>query len=266
MSLLVVIVNYQLADYIERLLRQRPFDHDVRILLVDNDSQPDQMREVAEAYGTELLLLDRNYGFAGAVNRAVESVPRHREVLLLNPDVSLTPAALARLRQVRTERELTGVTPLLCHSDGTIQVGTAGGHASLGAFMGYFLFVSYLFPRVRGVFYTRRQLRDPPAAAWLCMACLLLEGDAFQRFGPVPETELAYAEDVAWGVAASRKGARFAVVTDLEVTHEQGAAGAAFLWRDAVARLAVMENGRWAGGLAVASMTAGLGVRAVLRR
>jgi N-acetylglucosaminyl-diphospho-decaprenol L-rhamnosyltransferase len=264
--LLVVIVNYRLADYIERLLRRCPFDADVRVLLVDNDSQPDEIRRIAEAFGADLLLLDRNYGFAGAVNRAMASVPSHREILLLNPDVSLTPAALARLRQLRAERGLTGITPLLRDSDGTIQVGTAGGSAGVGAFAAYFLFLSHLFPRLGGVFYTRRQLRSALAPAWLCMACLLLDGAAFERFGPVPEKELAYAEDVAWGLAASRMGARFAVATDVAVTHEQGAAGGAALWRDAVARLAVMENGRWAGGLAVACMTAGLWLRGVIRR
>lgn len=261
----MVIVNFRLADHIDALLRRCPFGRDARVLLVDNSSQPERLRSVADAHGADLLLLDRNYGFAVAVNRAVASAPGHAEMLLLNPDVRLTPGALSALREARAVGGLTGVSPLLRNVDGTIQVGTAGGRLGVGAFAGYFLFLSNLFPRLPGVFFTRSQLRAGLRPAWLCMACLLLDGDAFRRFGPIPELELVYAEDIAWGVAASRAGAHFAVAPEVEVVHEQGAAGAGVLWRDAVARLSLRENGPWGGRMAAACMTLGLAVRSKTR-
>jgi GT2 family glycosyltransferase len=263
-SLLVVIVNYRLADHTERLLQRRPFGS-ARVALVDNGSEPERLESVAASHGAELLLLDRNYGFAGAVNEAVRRCADHDQILLLNPDVELTPDALAALRTALVSGRLTGVSPLLHGTDGRVQVGTAGGPVTLSGFATYFLFLAHLIPTRRGIFYTRRQLRSGLTPAWLCMACLLLDGDAFRRFGAVPEYELAYAEDVAWGIAASAAGARFAVLPEVGVVHEQGAAGASSMWRAALARLAVRENGRWAGWLAVACMRVGLAVRAVAR-
>lgn len=262
--LLVVIVNYRLADKIEDLLRRCPFDG-ARVVLVDNGSQPERLQAIAREQRSDLMLLDRNYGFAAAVNRAVASVPEHDAVLLLNPDVDLTPAVLAALWEGMAGRELTGVSPLLRNQDGTVQVGTAGGRANATAFVAYFLGISHILPRLGGVFYTRKQLRSGVPPSWLCMACLLLDGRAFRTFGPIPEQELAYAEDLAWGVAATRAGARFAVLPGVEVVHEQGAAGGGFLWREALVRLARRENGQWGGRVAVASVTVGLAVRSSAR-
>ncbi len=261
---LVVIVNYRLADHIERLLHRCSFDG-ARVVLVDNGSQPERLQAIADEHGTELLLLDRNYGFAAAVNRAVASLPQHDAVLLLNPDVDLTPAVIAALWERMADRQLTGVSPLLRNQDGTVQVGTAGGPASVGAFAAYFLGISHILPRLRGVFYTRKQLRAGLPPSWLCMACLLVDGHAFATFGPIPEQELVYGEDLAWGVAASRAGARFALLTEVEVAHEQGAAGGGLQWRQALVRLAHRENGQLGGRVAVACVTVGLAARTSVR-
>jgi GT2 family glycosyltransferase len=261
---LVLIVNYRLADHIERLLASACLvPH--RVLLVDNASQPERLRQIAGRFGTELLLLDRNYGFAGAVNRALAQATPASTVLLLNPDVHMGSGTLDALRRaLADDRGLTGVTPLLLNGDGSRQVGTAGGPPSVAGFFSYFCFVSHLLPRTRGVMFTRRQLASGLTPSWLCMACLLVRGDAFSRFGPVPEFELAYAEDVAWGVAASAAGARFAVLPRVTVVHEQGAAGESARWKHALARLAVREAGLVRGCLARVFMEVGLGVRALV--
>src|SRR6476469_2609028 len=125
-SVLVVVVNYGLASRIERLLENGALD-DAQVLLVDNASDPQRVRELAERFGTQLLLLDRNYGFAGAVNRAVSQAGAHEEILLLNPDVEISASQLRVLHSARSHARLTGVSPILLNTDGTVQVGTAGG-------------------------------------------------------------------------------------------------------------------------------------------
>lgn len=257
---LAIVVNYDLASHIERLLAGGALA-DWDVLLVDNGSQPDLMVDVAHRFGARVLLLKQNRGFAGAVNAAVATSEPHPVVLLLNPDVDPSAEALAQLRTALAERQCTAVSPLLFGTDGRVQVGTAGGPATLGGFARYFLFLSHLRPSSQGVFHTRRQLRAGLKPRWLCMACLLLDGAAFDHFGPVPEHELVYAEDVAWGVAASEQGARFAVLTDVSAVHQQGASGAGIRWSAALGRLAVREGGPVRGRLAVACMRTGLALR-----
>lgn len=262
---LVVVVNYGVVDHVERLMASGALLGQ-RVLLVDNDSQPQRLQAVARAHEAEVLLLDRNHGFAGAVNRALAHAGDHGPVLLLNPDVRLKASDVLALRRALAHGRLTGVTPLLLNRDGSVQVGTAGGPATLAGFVAYFLFVSHLVPAVGGVCHTRRQLLSGRAPAWACMACLMLDAQAFRRYGPIPEHELVYAEDVAWGWAASRRGACFAVLRDVCVVHEQGAAGASPRWRHALTRLAVRENGPARGRMASGAMVLGLAIRRLIGR
>ncbi|HUQ64394.1 MAG TPA: glycosyltransferase [Acidimicrobiales bacterium] len=260
----MVIVNYGLSNHIGRLLEEGVFG-DCRVMLVDNASEPERLRDLAARFATQLLLLDRNYGFAGAVNRAVGRAGGCKQILLLNPDVSISRAQLQVLRTVLVEEQLTAASPILLNVDGKVQVGTAGGPLTWSAFGTYFLFVSHVFGRARGSFYTRRQLVSGMVPSWLCMACLLLDGDAFRRFGPIPEDEVVYGEDLAWGYRASRSGARFRVVTHVQVVHEQGAAGASDRSVDALVRLVRRVNGRLGGSVAVACIRLGLAIRRLPR-
>jgi N-acetylglucosaminyl-diphospho-decaprenol L-rhamnosyltransferase len=264
-SLLVVIVNYGLSAYIERLLTTGVFNEH-QVILVDNASEPERLAVLAEQFGTRLLLLNRNYGFAGAVNRAVTEAGPHQEVLLVNPDLAISQRQLDSLRAARRTHELTGASPVLLNTDGSIQVGTAGGPLTLSAFAAYFLFASHVFGRIRGAFYTRRQLTSGLAPAWLCMACVLLDGDAFRRFGSIPEDEIVYGEDLAWGYRAWTSGATFGVVTELRVVHEQGAAGASDRSISALTRLARRSNGAIGGPLAAACIRLGVALRVLSRR
>jgi len=260
----VIVVNYHLADEVEEVLRSGALSaHDV--VLVDNGSQPDRLRHLATQHGTRLLLLDRNYGFAGAVNRAVATLPPGSHLLLLNPDVRLTTSAVTALVRALTDRDLTGVAPTLVSLDGSVQI-ASGGPVTLSSFCAYFLCLAHVLPRARGIFYTRRQVRAGLPPAWLGMACLLLRDGALTQYGPIPEDELVYAEDVAWGTAATTAGARFAVVPDIRVTHSQGASGASACWRGALVRLARRRLGPMQGWMAALAMSAGLAARRLARR
>jgi GT2 family glycosyltransferase len=98
------------------------------------------------------------------------------------------------------------------------------------------------------------------------MACLLLTPEAFARFGPIPETELVYAEDLAWGTAASVNGARFQLDSDIVVRHDQGSSGASDRWVGAIERLCRARLGPVRGRLAVVAIKLGLGIRRLAGR
>ena len=259
-----VLVNYHCADHIEDRLRSGVFEVSDEVLIVDNDSDPERVAGWKSAYRVTPVLLPRNVGFAAAVNEAVRLSGTKAPILLLNPDAELDSAGLARLISGLEGQD--AVAPLLRGSDGRVQVGAAGGPLTLASVAAYFLFLSHLLPRLRGVFLTRRQLAAGAAADWLCMACLLVDRDAFDGYGPIPEDELVYAEDVAWGTAATRQGARLRLLPDLAVVHQQGVSGGGAAWTGAFQRLLVRRLGRGRGQLGVVVMKVGLAVRHVMGR
>jgi GT2 family glycosyltransferase len=93
----VVIPNWNGAELLSTLLpslfrQEHPPD---RVIVVDNGSADDSAG-VARGAGAGVVALDRNIGFAGAVNRGIRECASEW-VVILNNDVELTPGWLRNL-------------------------------------------------------------------------------------------------------------------------------------------------------------------------
>lgn len=255
----VVLVNYRSLANVEKRLASSAIAGQ-RVFVVDNGDDPAGVSAICERYGATPVLLSQNRGFAAGVNAAVAAAgDPGLPWLLLNPDAELDEAALDALLAALPGRD--GVGPALVQADGRLQVGAGGGPLTVLSVVYYFLFVAHVFPWVRGIFLTRRQTRATRRVDWLCMACPVLSPDAFTRFGPIPEDELVYAEDVAWGTAATLRGARFELCADVVVRHPHGSSGGSDRWIGALERLCFRRLGSLRGKLAVAAMRTGLQMR-----
>lgn len=262
----VVIVNYRSASHVAHHLASGVLAAQ-DVVVVDNASEPGEVRAMCEQHGARAVLLDHNSGFAGGVNSAVAQLEDDGlPVLLLNPDVEISTRPLSIMLDALQRLDADGVAPLLMTPDGRIQAGVAGGALRARNVVAYFLFLSHLCPQWRGIFLTRRQAAREQRVAWVCMACALLRRDVFSRFGPLPEDELVYAEDVAWGTAATESGARLWLVPAARVNHESGASGGSSAWSGALERLIQRRLGSARSAVASASIRAGLSIRRWIRR
>jgi GT2 family glycosyltransferase len=262
----IVLVNYGSSDRLRELL-ENPEVARNDVILVDNASEPLAVGDLARIHRAEAFLLERNIGFAAAINEALRRAPRSElPVLLMNPDVTPPPGLLSELVGRLEDERLDGVAPLLRGRGGEVPVGVGGFRPTLWTVTAYAAFLTHLLPWTRGLFLTRRQARAGRQPDWLCMACLLLRADAFARFGTVPEDELVYAEDVAWGSSACEQGARFALASDLSVSHEGGASGASSAWIGATERLIRKRMPGWRGALTARIFRSGLLARRALGR
>jgi N-acetylglucosaminyl-diphospho-decaprenol L-rhamnosyltransferase len=260
----VVLVNYRSLENIGERLSSVALQGQ-NVIVVDNNDDPEGVAALCKLHGAIPLLLDENKGFAAGVNAAVTSVQQpDRPWLLLNPDASIENRALKGLLNELDGHD--GVAPALVNGAGQLQIGAGGGPLTFRSVLYFFLFLAHLIPRLRGVFLTRRQSRTAREVDWLCMACLLLAPDVFQRFGPIPEDEVVYAEDVAWGTEATLSGARFRLCPHITVRHDQGGSGASEAWIGALERLCRRRLGRIRGGFAVTAIRVGLSVRRGLGR
>lgn len=261
----VVLVNYRSHDDIERRLRSGVLA-DASVVIVDNGSEPEAITHLAERFGCQVVLSRQNLGFAAGVALGIEALGQVKHLLLLNPDAALTRTALVQL-QASLAPSLTGVAPLLVEPDGRIQVGSGGGSLTLWSVLTYFSGLAHIWPRATGLFLTRQQsLTREDDVSWLCAACLLLQGNAFDNYGCLPTNEIVYAEDLAWGTAATARGARFKLITDCLVAHTVGASGGSDRWIGATERTLIRQLGPLSGSVAVAGMRLGLKARQVFRR
>ena len=260
----VLLVNYLSWENVAARLAS-PALRGADVIVVDNGSEPDEVLALCTRHGASPVLLPENRGFAAGVN-AGWAVARERPplpLLLLNPDAELSAEALDLLLAGLPGHD--GVGPLLLEGPNRPQVGVGGGPISASSVFVYFLFLSHLRRDWRGVFLTRRQARDGGTVSWLCMAALLLAPDALHRFGLLPEDELVYAEDVAWGSAATLRGAHFALVPGAVVPHAHGSSGASTAWVGSMERLLRRRLGPVSGRSAVLAIRVGVAIRRAAR-
>jgi N-acetylglucosaminyl-diphospho-decaprenol L-rhamnosyltransferase len=203
----IVVVNFGshrlLADGLGRL---PPLD-ECRVVVVDNfssDDERDAIGRVCAEHGWELVPLAHNGGFGAGVNAGVRRslADGAGSLLLLNPDVDLTPDVLAALREHVEQEPMSLVTPRLVTPDGEVEF--AGSTLDLSD--------GRIGSRVR-----------PAAAAdviaWLPATCLAAHRDLLERVGGFDEPYFLYWEDVDFSYRCSQAGAQLVVREDLVVVH-----------------------------------------------
>ncbi|WP_431279728.1 glycosyltransferase [Leifsonia poae] len=144
-SVAVATVAYNSSSHLGPFLSslREGEDASLTVIVADNGSRDiEQTREFTREYGAQLLELDQNLGYGGAVNAAVRAMPeRIRYVLVSNPDVLIEPGAVTALvRALERLPEAGAVGPRVLNEDGTVypsarklpSLRTGVGHALFG--------------------------------------------------------------------------------------------------------------------------------------
>jgi GT2 family glycosyltransferase len=220
----IVILNWNGKALMERFLPSvvacTP-DEVAGIVVADNgseDGSADMLK--AKFPSVQLLPFDRNLGFAGGYNRALESVETPYTVLL-NSDVEVTPHWLdAPLRALESDPGLAGVQPKILSWKDRGRFEYAG---ACGGFMDRF---GYPFCRGRilsRVEEDRGQYDDPVEILWASGACFFIRTDVYRKEGGLDARFFAHQEeiDLCWRLRA--RGYRLCCIPQSTVYHVGGA-------------------------------------------
>jgi GT2 family glycosyltransferase len=192
----VVVVNYHQWRDTAYLIRQLRGEQCLRggaaeVVVVDNYSDPHPAAaRLRRLSGVSLRRWRRNRGFARAVNEGVR-LSRGDWVLLLNPDVTLSPGflddALARAGRLADEPDAGVVGFGLRNPDGSRQLST-GPFPTLAGTL-----ARLLLPR------RRRKYAEPPPSGrvdWATGCCLLVRRQCWDDLGGLDPAFFLYYEDV----------------------------------------------------------------------
>jgi GT2 family glycosyltransferase len=191
-----VIPHWNRRDLLETLLpslraQSRPFDE---VIVVDNGST-DGSAEFAERAGAKVLRLNRNLGFAPAVNQGIASA-RSECVAILNNDVTLDAAWLENLLPAVSQTGAWFATgKILNASNPTIMDGTFD-EVSRGACAHRCGFGEADAP----TWNRPRQIRFAP------MTAALFRKELFSKVGLLDESFRSYLEDVDFGLRCALAG------------------------------------------------------------
>ncbi|MFJ3391453.1 glycosyltransferase family 2 protein [Leifsonia aquatica] len=225
-TMAVVTVSYNSSGQLDPFLSslQREIDAGVHVVIADNCSADlAETRRIADAHGARVLALDGNLGYGGAINRAVASLPRDVDaVLICNPDVLVGDDAIAALRErLDSDTGIGAVGPRILNEDGSLYP-SARRIPSLRTGVGHALFVR-VWPANP---WTRSYRSENEVSArdvgWLSGACLLVRRSAFDRLEGFDEGYFMYFEDVDLGYRIGKAGYRNRYEPGASVIHVGG--------------------------------------------
>lgn len=195
MKVKIVILNWNGRAHLERFLPSVvAHSNGASIVVADNGSSDDSVPFVRERYPqVELLLLDRNYGFAEGYNRALSQIEADCYVLL-NSDVEVEEGWLDPLvARLEADECIAALAPKILAYERRCDFEYAG---AAGGFLDCF---GYPFCRGRildtiekdhGQYDTAREV------FWASGACMVVRADLFHKLGGFDGDFFAHMEEI----------------------------------------------------------------------
>lgn len=211
--LAIVVVNYASAALLaENLVRTVADVRPDLVVVVDNLSSQQEraaVRSLASSSGWTLVEPDANLGFGGGMNRGVSRALEMgaEDLLLLNPDASITGDAVRVLQEQAAESRLQALAPRILDGAGRVWFEGADVYLSDGRTMG-----------------VRRRDRRPGEQRWewLSGACMLIPAELWRATGGFDEEYFLYWEDVDFSRRVIAAGGALRVVLDATAVHDEG--------------------------------------------
>lgn len=197
----VVILNYNgehlLRKYLPSVLRH---SGDAMVVVADNGSTDGSMpmlrREFPEV---PLVQLEKNFGFCGGYNRALQHV-NARYYVLLNSDVEVTPEWLTPLEELLDNNPaIAAAQPRILSYENKNMFEYAGAGGGFIDTLGYPFCRGRLFDHLE---IDSGQYNDTREVFWSSGACMMIRAEAWHQFGGLDEDFFAHMEeiDLCWKI------------------------------------------------------------------
>lgn len=217
----IIVVSWNSAAHLGATLEALP--DWARVVVVDNASS-DSSAALARSHDAHVIELGRNAGFPAAVNAGLRQVDAP-VVLLLNPDLVVSPGAVERCLDVLTGDHTIGIVgPATMTPDGHPEPAAARRDRRAWHILIESLGLVHLDRRFdRQMVHDRRKDRDVDA---INGAFMLMRTDLLRELGGLDETVFMYLEDADLCRRVRDAGFRVRFVAGAHAVHEGGASTA----------------------------------------
>ena len=217
----VVILNWNGRHMLERFLPSVVANSgEAEIVVADNGSTDDSIAFMQEHYpALRLIRLDRNYGFAGGYNRAMEQIDAEYFVLL-NDDVEVTPGWVDRVvAQMDAAPEVAIAQPKLLMYDRRDLFEYAGGAGGYVDKLGYPFCRGRLFGTLEA---DQGQYDDQREIFWASGAAMFVRASVWRALGGLDADFFAHMEEIDFCWRAKISGHKVLYVPEATVYHVGG--------------------------------------------
>lgn len=192
----IVILNWNGRKYLERFLPSVLADGypNVKVVVADNASTDDSVAFLRSAFPqAELIVHDRNYGFAGGYNRALQQV-KSDYYILLNSDVETTPGWIEPVIELmESDKKIAACQPKLLQYDNRAYFEYSGAS---GGWLDKF---GYPFARGRVFDVCERdegQYDETAPVFWASGAAMFVRADLYHALDGLDDYFFAHQEEI----------------------------------------------------------------------
>lgn len=193
----IVILNWNGKNFLEKflptLIKNTPKE-DTEIIIADNNSTDNSIEFLNKNYkDLRQIIFDKNYGFTGGYNKALDQIDAQYFVLL-NSDIEVTENWLSPLiGLLDSDSKIAACQPKIKSFDLKTNFEYAG---AAGGFIDKF---GYPFCRGRILDKTEidtNQYNDIRDVFWATGACLVIRADLFKKLGGLDDDFFAHMEEI----------------------------------------------------------------------
>jgi hypothetical protein len=194
-KLTIAILNYNgkthLSNFLPSVVKHTA-DHE--IIVIDNGSTDDSLAFLKSSFpNIKTIVFDKNYGFCGGYNKAIELI-ESEFIVLLNTDVEVTAFWTAPILDLlESDDKIAAVQPKI------LDYKSKGKFEYAGACGGYLDILGYPFCRGR-IFHTiekdQNQYQNTVDVLWASGASLFVRKTAYVQAGGLDEDFFAHMEEI----------------------------------------------------------------------
>ena len=224
MKTAVVILNWNtegfLREFLPGLLCSVRAVEDAEVIVADNASTDGSLAVMSEMFPeVRTIILDRNYGFTGGYNKALEQIDAEYFVLI-NSDIEVTEDWLSPLVEWMDVHPECGACAPKLHSwqekDKFEYAGAAGGYIDR---FGYPLCRGRVMKRLET---DNGQYDSPADVFWATGACLMVRASVYKELGGLDDRFFAHMEEIDMCWRMQLAGHKVTVVPQSVVYHVGG--------------------------------------------
>ncbi|MBI1308036.1 MAG: glycosyltransferase [Bacteroidetes bacterium] len=221
-QVVIVILNYNTIDLLKRFLSRvkSSMYADFKVVVADNGSTDGSAEYVRSYHPTiKLIELDKNYGFAGGYNKALEQVDGEYWILL-NSDVKIDLYWITPMIDIMLANpNVAAVQPKIMQIEEYIRFEYAG---AAGGFMDKFG-----YPFCQGRIFDRCEIdlsiyNEPKQIFWATGAAMLIRSNDFREAGGFDDHFFAHMEEIDLCWRLQNIGREVWICPDAKVYHIGG--------------------------------------------
>jgi GT2 family glycosyltransferase len=219
----VVILNWNGVDFLKKFLGtvvKLSADHDTVVYIADNGSVDNSVPWISSNFpDVRLLILEKNHGFAGGYNLALEQIEAEYYVLL-NSDIEVTDKWLKSLVSfMESNPDVASCQPKIRSYNNREYFEHAG---AAGCYIDKY---GYPFCRGRILYHIEKdcgQYDTQSDIFWSSGACMIVRAEAWKKAGGFDSSFFAHMEEIDLCWRFSKLGYRVCYIPDSVVYHVGG--------------------------------------------